>query len=409
MIGALSQGWERGCGVARCWLLRGFAALVVMSALAAMPAAAAEYALPPGQKVVVGELGRYVVQRGDVFPDIARHFDVGYTALVAANPGVDPWLPRAGREIKIPSLYVLPDAPHQGIVLNLAQWQLFYFPPGGDRVESYPIGLGIIGRKTPLGATRVVRKEPNPAWYPPPSIRAERPELPAVIPPGPDNPLGAFALHLGWPSYLIHGTNKPDGVGRNVSHGCVRLYPDDIEKLFNAVAVGTPVRTVDQPAVAGWSGDTLYVQVYPSKSQVEEIDIERRVSPDPAQGVEDVVRAAAGRYAGSVDWAAVEQAARARTGMPVRLADRSGVAREQSRPDYDRSAAQPYDRAPAQPYDRQAALPYELEAAQPAYDPEAVQSYPPYYGGRAAQPYQPDYDREAVQPYYYRRKAVQPF
>src|SRR5260370_39951482 len=124
MIGALSQGRERSIGVARWWLRGGSAALVVMSGLAAMPAAAAEYALPPGQKVVIGELGRYVVQRGDVFPDIARRFDVGYTALVAANPGVDPWLPRAGRELTIPSLYVLPDAPHQGIVLNLAQWRL---------------------------------------------------------------------------------------------------------------------------------------------------------------------------------------------------------------------------------------------------------------------------------------------
>ncbi len=329
MIWALSQGRRRACEVARRWSGWCSAAIALACALAGLPAAAAEYALAPGQQVI-GELGRYVVNQGDVFPDIARHFDVGYTALVTANPGVDTWSPGAGREITIPSLYILPDAPRQGIVINLAQWRLFYFPPGSDRVETYPLGLGIIGKKTPLGATRVVGKEPNPAWYPPPSIRAERPELPAVVPPGPQNPLGAFALHLGWPNYLIHGTNKPDGVGRNVSHGCIRLFPEDIARLFDAVAVGTPLRVVDQPAAAGWSGDALYVEVYPSKSQVEEIDIERPVTPDPAQGVDALVTAAAGRYAGSIDWGTVYQASQQRTGMPVRVAQRppAGLAAE---------------------------------------------------------------------------------
>jgi len=244
----------------------------------------ADFALAPAQ-TAVGELRQYVIQQGDVFPDIARRFDVGYTALVAANPGVDPWVPGVGRTITIPSIYILPDAPHQGIVLNLAQWRLYYFPPGGGRVETHPLGLGVIGKTTPIGTTRIVRKEPNPTWSPPHSIRAERPELPATVPPGPDNPLGAFALRLGWPSYLIHGTNKPDGVGRNVSHGCIRLLPEDIARLFAAVTVGTPVRTVDQPVTAGWIGDGLYVQVYPSKSQTEEIDIEQPVTPEPALGV----------------------------------------------------------------------------------------------------------------------------
>ena len=318
MIWALSQGRRRRCDVARRWSRWCSAAIVL---IAALPAAAAEFALAPGQQVI-GDLGRYVVKQGDVLPDIARHFDVGYTALVTANPGVDPWSPSPGREITIPSLYILPDAPRQGIVVNLAQWRLFYFPPGGDRVETYPLGLGIIGRKTPLGATRVAGKEANPAWYPPPSIRAERPELPAVVPPGPQNPLGAYALHLGWRYYLIHGTNKPDGVGRNVSHGCIRLYPEDIERLFNTVAVGTPFRVVDQPATAGWSGDALYVEVYPSKSQVEEIDTERPVTPDPAQGVEALVNAAARPYAGLIDRGAVHQASQQRTGMPIRVGQR---------------------------------------------------------------------------------------
>jgi L,D-transpeptidase ErfK/SrfK len=291
----------------------------------APPAAVKEFALAADQSVV-GEVRHYVVQQGDVFPDIARRFGVGYTALVTANPGVDPWAPGAGREITIPSLYILPKAPRHGIVLNLAQWRLFYFPPGGNRVESFPVGLGKIGKTTPLGATRVVHKEANPTWRPPPSIRAERPELAAAVPPGRDNPLGAFALYLGWQNYLIHGTNKPDGVGRNVSHGCVRMYPEDIERLFGEVAVGTPVRTVSQPATAGWVADRLYLEVYPSKSQTEDIDVARLVSVDPPPGVKTIVKAAAGRYADTVDWRAVDRAMRERSGAPVLIADRAALA-----------------------------------------------------------------------------------
>ncbi len=364
--------------------------IVLLMTLVAMPAAAAEYALAPGQKVI-GDLGRYVIRQGDVFPDIARRFDVGYTALVAANPGVDPWVPPVGHAITIPSLYILPDAPPRGIVINLAQWRLFYFPPGGDRVVTYPLGLGVIGRTTPLGATRVVRKEPNPTWYPPASIRAESPDLPAAIPPGPDNPLGDFALHLGWKNYLLHGTNKPDGVGRNVSHGCIRLYPEDIAKLFASVGVGTPVLTVNQPVSATWIGDGLYVEVFPSKAQTEDIDLERPVTPEPAVGVRELVRAVAGPYADMVDWDAVEQAANQRTGMPVRVGGKSA---------FDREAAAPYDRTPAQPDERPMAPPAYSEVTPPdSYDRE-----PPLYGTGTAQSYGigPDqpYDRETAPPFY---------
>jgi L,D-transpeptidase ErfK/SrfK len=284
-----------------------------------------EFALTPEQKVV-GEVREYVVQPGEGLNDIARKFSLGYTALAAANPGVDQFTPGVGRRLIIPSLYVLPDAPRQGVVINLAQYRLFYFPPGGSRVETFPVGLGEIGKTTPLGATRVVRKEANPTWHPPPSIRAERPQLPAAIRPGPDNPLGHYALYLGWPRYLIHGTNKPDGVGRNVSHGCVRMYPEDVERLFGKLSVGASVRTVNQPATAGWAGNRLYLQVYPSKTQTEEIDTARLVSLEPARGTRNVVRAAAGRYAEAVDWRAVAKAAQERTGAPVLVADRSASA-----------------------------------------------------------------------------------
>jgi L,D-transpeptidase ErfK/SrfK len=290
--------------------------------LAATPAAAAEYPVAPGQRVI-GDPGqyvtRYVTRQGDVLLDTAQQFDLGYTQLMAANPGVDPWMPAPGRQVVIPGRYILPDVPHRGIVINLAQWRLFYFPPGAGTVVTYPLGLGVIGKTTPLGETRIVRKQANPTWYPPDSIRAAEPDLPAVVPPGPDNPLGAFALYLGWHLYRIHGTNKPDGVGRNVSHGCIRLYPDDIDKLFHAVRVGTPVRVVAQPAEVAWRGSDLYVVAYPSKEQTEDIDIGRPATPDPEADLRELVSAAAGSRADIVDWAAVDRAAAERNGIPVKV------------------------------------------------------------------------------------------
>ena len=287
------------------------------------PTPVARYELSPGQGVI-GRPAQIAARHGDVFPDIARQYDLGYTELVTANPGVNPWVLNDGGAVTLPTRFVLPAAPRKGIVINIAQWRLYYFLPDGT-VETHPIGLGVIGRTTPLGTTKIVRKEPHPTWYPPADIRAEE-KLPASVPPGPDNPLGDYALHLGWANYLLHGTNKPDGVGRNVSHGCIRLYPEDIARLFAEVRVGTPVRTVDQPATAGWDGDRLYVQVFPSKRQTDEIDIEHKVSFEPARGVRQVVRAAAGRDAMLVDWRRVDEAARERTGVAVVIADRGAQA-----------------------------------------------------------------------------------
>ncbi len=378
MIWALSEGKARGSCCFRLYS----AAILLISALALQPAAADEYPLAPGQKVV-GQIREYVVQPGEGLNDVARKFDLGYTALAAANPGVDQFTPGVGRRLIIPSLYILPDAPRQGIVLNLGQYRMFYFPPGGDRVFTYPLGVGVIGWKTPLGATRVVRKDTNPTWYPPPSIRAERPELPTVVPPGPDNPLGTYALYLGWPRFLIHDTNKPDGVGRNVSHGCIHLYPDDIAELYPMVATGTSVRAVNQPVTAGWRGNQLLVKVFPSQSQVEEIDIDHPVTHEPAQGVESLVQAEAGSLRDFVDWGAVRRAANQRTGMAVVAADRSIVARNTA-PAY----ANP---EPAQRY-------YDREAPRSSYTASTPPPYPPYsYYGSGALP--PSYDRGPAQAY----------
>lgn len=207
----------------------------------------------------------------DTFSDIARSYGLGYDELKAANEGVDPWLPGQDTEIVLPTRFVLPDAPAQGIVLNIAAKRLYFFnedsQSGAKTVTTYPIGIGRVGWATPTGSATVIAKATDPAWYVPASVRAEHraagDPLPAVVPPGPDNPLGRHVLKLDMPGYLLHGTNQPYGVGMRVSHGCVRLYPEDIETLYDATPRGTDVTIVNQPLVAGWEGGALWLASYP--------------------------------------------------------------------------------------------------------------------------------------------------
>jgi L,D-transpeptidase ErfK/SrfK len=360
-----SPGCLRGC------------AFAVAALLLSLPAAAAEFPLAPGERVV-GQLQDYVVQQGDNFADIARKFDIGYTEMLAANPGVEPWLPRPGTTLTIPSLYILPDAPRQGIVINLGERRIYYYPPGGKSVVTYPIGIGVIGADTPLSTTKVVRKEPNPVWIPPASIHAENPDLPDRVGPGPDNPLGDFALRLGWTNYLIHGTNKPDGVGRNVSHGCIHLYPEDIEALFKMVAVGTPVRAIEQEASAAWMGIGLYVEVHPTKEQADAIDMEQPVTPVAVPGLREQVAAVAGDYAQAVDLHTVDLADTQRTGLPIQVAQR---------PPPDVSQAQPPDvatAAPPPPPRGRGSRAVAPPAQAPAVDPTVQDSALPLTPGQSA-------------------------
>jgi L,D-transpeptidase ErfK/SrfK len=300
--------------------------------LTALPATAAEFPLAAKQ-TAVGAVESYAVQAQDNLMDVGRQYDLGFTQLMAANQGVNPWLPGKGRQITVPNFYLLPDAPHTGIVVNLAEQRLYYFPPGKKMVETYPIGIGVLGAGTPNGTTQIVAKIANPAWYPPPSIHAERPELPNVIPAGPDNPLGAYAFRLGWPNYLIHGTNKPDGVGRNVSHGCMHLYPEDIARLFREIPVGTPVHVVDEPVKLAWVGDELFVEVHPTKEQGDELDIVNSMTPAalPAD-LEARVTAAAGEQADRIDWSVVRQVGLERTGIPTQVTTPSTISRSGARP-----------------------------------------------------------------------------
>jgi L,D-transpeptidase ErfK/SrfK len=279
------------------------------------------FALAPGQ-AEVGSVDIYVARAQDTLLHIARAYDVGYTQLMIANPGIDPWHPGEGRRVVVPTRYLVPKGPRRGIVVNLAQQRLFYFPADGGSVETYPIAVADEGQSTPIGTTRVTAKEMHPTWHPPASIRAEQPDLPPVVGPGPFNPLGDYAFRLGWASYLIHGTNNPDAIGRNWSHGCLQLYPEDIERLFREVPVGTPVRVMNEEIEAAWIDDDLYVSVYPNKDQAQQIDIDdvEPMTPSIPRHMKSLlVTATAGHRLDRIDWRVVDKAALERTGVPVRV------------------------------------------------------------------------------------------
>lgn len=250
-------------------------------ALSAIASAHAdEFPLPRSNAdSLVGAIQYTSVLHGDSLLDIARAFDIGHDQIILANRRLNRWVPRVGAEVTIPSLYIIPTGQRRGIVLNLAELRLYYFPPYQQTVHTFPVSVGDYDWRTPQGRTTVVAKEIDPAWYPPKSIRAEHlsegEELPRMIPGGdPDNPLGHFALKLGIPSYLIHGTDqrRSFGIGMRVSHGCIRLYPEDIEELFSMIKVGAPVTIIDQPIKVGWSGDQLYIEVHQPLPEDETAD-----------------------------------------------------------------------------------------------------------------------------------------
>jgi L,D-transpeptidase ErfK/SrfK len=233
----------------------------------AAPEATIQFELAPDEDIV-GRVQITTSSKEDTLTDIARRFNVGYEEIVRANPRVDPWLPGAGKPIVVPTQFILPNAPREGVIINVAVMRIYYFPPHKANepqvVITHPIGIGKVGWKTPEGVTKIVRRQKDPVWHVPVSVIKEHKEngedLDAVIGPGPDNPLGRYAFYLAWPSYLIHGTNKPAGVGLRSSHGCIRLYPEDIESFYDMIPVGTQVRVVNQPFLFGWKNGELYMQ-----------------------------------------------------------------------------------------------------------------------------------------------------
>lgn len=216
---------------------------------------------------IIGQLVAIKTQENDTLPDIARHFALGYNDITIANASIDPWVPATNSQLILPLQFIIPAVNRKGIILNLASMRLFYFPKNQPNyVMSYPVGIGRNDWETPTGNTKITEKKKDPVWRVPLSILKEHAKkgdpLPRIVPAGPDNPLGQYAMRLGIPSYLIHGTNKPYGVGMQISHGCVRLYPENIEDLFKVTPVGTPVKIIDQPYLLGWDNQTLFLEAH---------------------------------------------------------------------------------------------------------------------------------------------------
>ena len=324
---------DRRLSPIRGWVLGvagGCAAALWLGAAQAAETAALPTGTTVGSKTayptMIGRVLRYRARHEDTLIHLPRRFNIGYTELRAANPYVDPWLPGEGTEILIPTAHIVPQAAHRGLVLNLADQRLYHFRPDGRTVVSYPVGIGREGWSTPTGRTRVVRKRERPTWYVPKSIRAERPDLPAVVPPGPDNPLGLHALYLGWAAYLLHGTNRPYGIGRRASHGCVRLYPEDIARLYRDIAVGTPVTVVDQPIKIAWVGGELMLEVHPTQTQADQVEAGRRITDEGAPEIAYRLVTAARGEARRLDWRRIRQALRKRSGLPIAVLKREGAA-----------------------------------------------------------------------------------
>jgi L,D-transpeptidase ErfK/SrfK len=270
---------------------------------------------------LIGSTKLHIIQGKETLIDVARLYDVGFDELKAANPGIDTFIPGDGRTIVVPGSHLLPATPHKGIVVNLSEMRLYYYSPDGKKVATFPIGIGRDGLETPTGTAKIVRKHKHPTWYPTKISHEENPDLPNAVGPGPDNPLGDYAMYLSWAQYLIHGTNKPPGVGRRVSHGCMRMYPEDIEKLFHWTKIGTPVTVVSQEVKLGWHDGALYLEVTPSMKQIDELEEKGSYGPDDVPNIRDLVMAVAGGAAPKIDWHAVVEASRVRDGVPVRITE----------------------------------------------------------------------------------------
>lgn len=295
-------------------------ALLLVTACALGPERA-RYLLehPPASRDLVGKLSFHETRAEDTLVDLAPELGVGYVELLAANPGVDPWLPGDGTRLAVPAARLLPSGKREGIVVNIGDLHLYWFAKD-SAPRAYPIGIAKDGYSTPLGVTTVKAKKEKPTWLPGESARRDDPTLKSVIPPGPDNPLGEYALYLGWPSYLIHGTNEPRGVGRHSSRGCIRLYPDDIAELYESVELGTPVRVVNEPVKLGWIAGELYLEVNPDEDQSLELDENGKLAAVRApKGLREMVSRAAGKQAKRIDWTLVERAGQRGIGVPARI------------------------------------------------------------------------------------------
>lgn len=293
--------------------------VALLGVLVPLTGMAEQFPLPIEGNSVIGEVRSLTTRHEDTLLDLARREGLGFEDIVRANPDVNPWVPGEGTQVVLPTRYVLPAVPWEGVIINLPELRLYYFPKptadGDAVVETYPISIGRMDWGTPLGQTRVISKVVDPSWYPPKSIRAEHAAdntpLPPVVPAGPDNPLGRHAMRLDIPGYLIHGTNRPAGVGMRVTHGCIRMFPEDIERLFQMIPLETPVRIINQPYKMGWGGEGELVME--AHLPLEEDRDNHRFGPTELTRL--FVGATQERLV-AVDWSRAEQIRAAAQGIP---------------------------------------------------------------------------------------------
>jgi L,D-transpeptidase ErfK/SrfK len=266
----------------------------------------------------IGDTEKYTATYEDTLIHLARKNSIGFLEMRAANPHLDPWMPGEGAEIILPKRHLLPEAPRNGVVINLAEMRLYYFDKAGHAPITFPIGIGREGLQTPLGSTTVTRKAIGPRWRPTERMRTEDPSLPLVVEAGPNNPLGTHAIYLGWPQYAIHGTNRPYGIGRRVSSGCIRMYPESIIQAFDLIEVGAQVTVVEQPLKMGWVDDMLYIEAHAGQELASKMESLGQV-PDTILSSDQraTIKFKAGARASDIDWDIVTKAFNARGGYPV--------------------------------------------------------------------------------------------
>jgi L,D-transpeptidase ErfK/SrfK len=284
-------------------------------------AQATVFELPAGDATLLGREERVLTVYEDTLYAIARRFSLGSEEMLRVNPGIDPWVPGPGRNLLIPGQRVLPPGPREGIVVNLPEHRLYYYPPvkkgEPQRVYTWPISIGKMDWRTPLGATRITQLREKPTWYPPASVRAEHAArgepLPAAVPPGPDNPLGNHAMRLGLPggAYLIHGTNNPIAVGMAVTHGCIRMYPEDIAELFPMVKVNTPVHLINEPVKIAFVEGELLLEAHPP------VDAQGQTQEPNLTVFEGLLEQALGESLVAIHWEKARSALGQARGMPT--------------------------------------------------------------------------------------------
>jgi L,D-transpeptidase ErfK/SrfK len=306
------------------------ASIAIALCLANVPIGwASVYELPGNGTAVVGTDSLISITHEDKLFDVARRYGIGYPEIVRANPGTDIWVAGEGREILLPGRRILPPTPHEGIVINLPEHRLYFYPKEatgkGQTVITYPVSIGRMDWHSPLGQTRIIAKERHPNWYPPESVRREHAArgdpLPKVVPPGTKKPLGEYKMRLavGDGTYEIHGTNNPVAVGLAVTHGCIRMYPDDVAALFAAVSVGTKVWLINEPVKIAYVDGKLLMEVHPP------VDGEGQTAAVDLEVMSQKLRAALGRDTGAIHWDFARKALEAATGVPMVVGLRAHV------------------------------------------------------------------------------------